>query len=190
MQTLSRSLAVFRAGPTAWTNSSAGTWFHRLPVVWHALLHIVQWLGIIVIIGHGIYAQKSEHNFGATAPHPPSAVWSGVRWATKKTGGSTKNSADSAGRRLGVKKFGGEVVRPGNIIVRQRGTKWHPVPEGDTVGMGRDHTIFAKRDGVVKFIWNPKRRRTFIAVLPHGEELTWLHQYATTQPRSPSWTTY
>ena len=68
--------------------------------------------------------------------------------ATKKAGGSSKNGRDSAGRRLGVKKYGGQLVMPGNIIVRQRGTKVHP---GEFVGMGKDHTLFALKDGVVKF---------------------------------------
>ncbi len=68
--------------------------------------------------------------------------------AHKKAGGSSRNGRDTAGRRLGVKKFGGEVVVPGNIIIRQRGTKYHP---GANVGIGRDHTIFAKVDGAVKF---------------------------------------
>jgi large subunit ribosomal protein L27 len=68
--------------------------------------------------------------------------------AHKKAGGSSRNGRDSAGRRLGVKKYGGERVIPGNIIVRQRGTKWHP---GTGVDMGRDHTIFAIEEGQVKF---------------------------------------
>ena len=68
--------------------------------------------------------------------------------AHKKAGGSSRNGRDTAGRRLGVKKFGGETVVPGNIIIRQRGTKWHP---GTNVGMGIDHTIFAKVDGTVSF---------------------------------------
>lgn len=68
--------------------------------------------------------------------------------AHKKAGGSSRNGRDTAGRRLGVKKFGGEVVIPGNIILRQRGTKYHP---GENVGIGRDHTIFAKTEGRVKF---------------------------------------
>ena len=68
--------------------------------------------------------------------------------ATKKAGGSSKNGRDSAGRRLGIKKFGGEAVIPGNIIARQRGTKWHP---GTNVGLGKDHTIFALVNGEVKF---------------------------------------
>lgn len=68
--------------------------------------------------------------------------------AHKKAGGSSRNGRDSEGRRLGVKKYGGEAVIPGNIIIRQRGTKWHP---GDNVGMGKDHTIFAKTEGRVAF---------------------------------------
>ena len=68
--------------------------------------------------------------------------------AHKKAGGSSRNGRDSDGRRLGVKKFGGEAVRGGNILVRQRGTKWHP---GSNVGLGKDHTIFALVDGHVKF---------------------------------------
>lgn len=68
--------------------------------------------------------------------------------AQKKAGGSSRNGRDSAGRRLGVKKFGSELVRAGNILVRQRGTKFHP---GQHVGMGKDHTLFALVDGVVKF---------------------------------------
>ena len=67
--------------------------------------------------------------------------------AHKKAGGSSRNGRDTAGRRLGVKKYGGEVVVPGNIIIRQRGTKVHP---GDNVGMGRDHTLFALTDGNVQ----------------------------------------
>ena len=68
--------------------------------------------------------------------------------AHKKAGGSSRNGRDTAGRRLGVKKFGGEQVIAGNIIIRQRGTKWHP---GVNVGMGRDHTLFALVDGTVAF---------------------------------------
>ena len=68
--------------------------------------------------------------------------------AHKKGQGSTENNRDSAGRRLGVKKFGGQFVRAGNIIIRQRGTKVHP---GNNVGMGKDHTIFALIDGIVSF---------------------------------------
>jgi|TARA_B100001059_G_C17809139_1_gene571141 large subunit ribosomal protein L27 len=77
--------------------------------------------------------------------------------AHKKAGGSSKNGRDSAGRRLGVKKFGGELVIPGNIIIRQRGTTWHP---GENVGIGKDHTIFAKKTGTVKFIDKRSGRRT------------------------------
>jgi len=68
--------------------------------------------------------------------------------ATKKGGGSTRNGRDSIGRRLGLKKFGGETVKAGNILARQRGTTFHP---GLNVGMGRDHTLFALKDGTVEF---------------------------------------
>lgn len=81
--------------------------------------------------------------------------------ATKKSGGSTSNGRDSAGRRLGVKKYGGEQVIPGNIIVRQRGTKFHP---GSNVGMGTDHTIFAVSEGKVEFK-RAAKGRTFISVV-------------------------
>ncbi len=82
--------------------------------------------------------------------------------ATKKAGGSSRNGRDSAGRRLGVKKFGGQFVEAGNIIVRQRGTKWHP---GDNVGIGKDHTIFAKVAGFVKFVSSLHKKRTYITVV-------------------------
>ena len=85
--------------------------------------------------------------------------------AHKKAGGSSRNGCDSAGRRLGVKKFGGEHVIPGNIIIRQRGTKWHP---GDNVGIGKDHTIFAVVEGNVSFS-EKKGGRTFVSVLPTAE---------------------
>ena len=81
--------------------------------------------------------------------------------ATKKAGGSSRNGRDSAGRRLGVKKYGGETVIPGNIIVRQRGTKFHP---GSNVGLGRDHTLFATSEGKVTF--KKTRTRTFVSVIP------------------------
>ena len=68
--------------------------------------------------------------------------------AHKKAGGSSRNGRDTEGRRLGVKKFGGQAVIPGNIIIRQRGTKYHP---GENVGIGRDHTIFATLEGRVSF---------------------------------------
>ncbi len=85
--------------------------------------------------------------------------------AHKKAGGSSRNGRDSAGRRLGVKKFGGEVVAPGNILIRQRGTKFWP---GTGVGLGRDHTIFATETGSVSFRKGYKGR-TFISVLPPAE---------------------
>jgi large subunit ribosomal protein L27 len=82
--------------------------------------------------------------------------------AHKKAGGSSRNGRDSRGRRLGIKKFGGEAVIPGNIIVRQRGTKFHP---GEHVGMGRDHTIYATADGAVQFHAG-LAGRTYISVVP------------------------
>ena len=85
--------------------------------------------------------------------------------AHKKAGGSSRNGRDSIGRRLGVTKFGGEAVVPGNIIVRQRGTKMWP---GEGVGMGKDHTIFATAEGQVKFHKGLKQR-TFISVLAVAE---------------------
>ena len=85
--------------------------------------------------------------------------------AHKKAGGSSRNGRDSAGRRLGVKKSGGQSVIPGNIIVRQRGTKWHP---GRNVGIGRDHTLFALINGRVEFQTKTKGR-VFVSVLPMTE---------------------
>ena len=86
--------------------------------------------------------------------------------AHKKAGGSSRNGRDSIGRRLGVKKFGGEQVIPGNIIIRQRGTKWHP---GNNVGMGTDHTIFAVVEGAVAFR-KKANGRTFVSVVPAAAE--------------------
>ena len=80
----------------------------------------------------------------------------------KKAGGSSRNGRDSAGRRLGIKKFGGQIVISGNIIVRQRGTKFHP---GTNVGIGKDHTLFAKSEGKVTF--KKTRTRTFVSVFPY-----------------------
>ncbi len=82
--------------------------------------------------------------------------------AHKKAGGSSRNGRDSAGRRLGVKKFGGEVVIPGNIIIRQRGTKYYP---GEGVGIGKDHTIFATVEGRVKF-QKKAQNKVFCSVEP------------------------
>jgi len=83
--------------------------------------------------------------------------------AHKKAGGSTKNGRESQSKRLGVKKFGGERVLAGNILVRQRGTPYHA---GDNVGMGRDHTLFAKKTGRVQFRKKGAEQRTFVSVLP------------------------
>jgi large subunit ribosomal protein L27 len=82
--------------------------------------------------------------------------------AHKKAGGSSRNGRDSAGQRLGIKIFGGEEVIAGNIIARQRGTKWHP---GRNVGIGRDHTLFALINGKVEFR-NKAKGRVFVSILP------------------------
>ena len=82
--------------------------------------------------------------------------------AHKKAGGSSRNGRDSPGQRLGVKMFGGEACRAGNIIIRQHGTKWHP---GDNVGLGRDYTIFALIDGHVAYR-QKGGGRTFVSVVP------------------------
>ena len=83
--------------------------------------------------------------------------------ATKKAGGSSRNGRDSAGRRLGVKKYGDQAVIPGNIIVRQRGTRIHP---GENVGIGTDHTLFSLIKGKVTFK-KSKLNRTFVSVIPN-----------------------
>jgi large subunit ribosomal protein L27 len=82
--------------------------------------------------------------------------------AHKKAGGSSRNGRDSAGRRLGVKRFGGQEVLAGNILVRQRGTKFHP---GANVGLGKDHTLFATCDGRVAFA-TKRQGRTFVSIMP------------------------
>ena len=86
--------------------------------------------------------------------------------AHKKAGGSSRNGRDSESKRLGVKKFGGEAVVPGNIIVRQRGTKWHP---GANVGLGKDHTIFALTPGNVSFA-RKGNGRVYVSVAPKAAE--------------------
>lgn len=86
--------------------------------------------------------------------------------AHKKAGGSSRNGRDSEGRRLGVKKFGGETVRSGNIIIRQRGTKWHP---GRNVGIGTDHTLFALCDGAVSFK-TKGQGRAMVSVVPATQD--------------------
>ena len=82
--------------------------------------------------------------------------------AHKKAGGSTRNGRDSESKRLGVKRFGGENVLAGNILVRQRGTRFHP---GKNVGIGRDHTLFAKSDGTVRFVQRGEHTRKFIEIV-------------------------
>ena len=87
--------------------------------------------------------------------------------STKKGGGSTRNGRDTEGKRLGIKRFGGETVRAGNILARQRGTKFHP---GENVGIGRDHTLFALIDGTVEF-QRFKKNKTKINIQPVSESL-------------------
>ena len=82
--------------------------------------------------------------------------------AHKKAGGSTRNGRDSESKRLGVKMYGGQVVKAGNIIVRQRGTQFHP---GVNVGCGKDHTLFATADGVIKFEVKGAKNRRFVTVV-------------------------
>lgn len=86
--------------------------------------------------------------------------------AHKKAGGSSRNGRDSRGQRRGVKRFGGEAVQAGNILVRQLGTKFHP---GANVGLGKDYTLFALADGVVTFECKGRERRTYVSVLPPVE---------------------
>ncbi|MEQ5836517.1 50S ribosomal protein L27 [Marinobacter sp. R17] len=83
--------------------------------------------------------------------------------AHKKAAGSTRNGRDSESKRLGVKRFGGQVVSAGSIIVRQRGTRFHA---GTNVGLGRDHTLFAKSDGVVKFEVKGPESRKVVSIVP------------------------
>ncbi len=83
--------------------------------------------------------------------------------AHKKAGGSTRNGRDSESKRLGVKKFGGEIVTAGNILIRQRGTHFHP---GTNVGCGNDHTLYAKIAGRVEFARKGPRKRRFVSVVP------------------------
>lgn len=86
--------------------------------------------------------------------------------AHKKAGGSTRNGRDSESKRLGVKRFGGERVHAGNILIRQRGTSFHP---GENVGLGHDHTLYAKVDGQVVFRRKGPRNRRFVSVQPTTE---------------------
>lgn len=86
--------------------------------------------------------------------------------AHKKAGGSTSNGRDSISKRLGVKRYGGQSVLAGNILVRQRGTRFHA---GENVGLGKDHTLFAKSNGVVKFQVKGPKNRTFVSVVVSGE---------------------
>ena len=92
-----------------------------------------------------------------------------VRFASKKATGSSKNGRDSESKRLGVKRFGGQYVNAGSILVRQRGTRFHISKDG-SVGLGKDHTVFARIPGIVKFTKDRQRKRSFISVVPKGLE--------------------
>ena len=83
--------------------------------------------------------------------------------AHKKAGGSSRNGRDSESKRLGVKRYGGQVISAGSIIVRQRGTEFHP---GENVGMGKDHTLFAKIEGMVNFAVKGAKRRRVVSIVP------------------------
>lgn len=107
-----------------------------------------------------------------TTPHNAGSLFGGLlcRTATKKAGGSSKNGRDSPGQRLGVKKFGGQTVLAGNILVRQRGLTFKA---GDGVGVGRDYTLFALRPGWVKFSYDAHRKKQYVHVAeasPHPHE--------------------
>ena len=86
--------------------------------------------------------------------------------AQKKAGGSSRNGRDSQSKRLGVKRYGGQAVLAGNILVRQRGTQFHP---GENVGVGKDHTLFALTDGVVQFAVKGAFKRRTVTIVPHAE---------------------
>ncbi|MCB1959273.1 MAG: 50S ribosomal protein L27 [Rhodocyclaceae bacterium] len=86
--------------------------------------------------------------------------------AHKKAGGSSRNGRDSESKRLGIKRYGGELVPAGNILVRQRGTEFHP---GDNVGMGKDHTLFALKDGTVEFTIRGASKRRTVSIVPVAE---------------------
>ena len=103
------------------------------------------------------FAAASLRRTPTQVPTPASFSLLARRWATSKSGGSTKNGRDSTSQRLGVKRFGSELVVPGNILVRQRGTKMVPLKDG-SVGIGKDHTIFARIHGRVLFGRTPKGR--------------------------------
>jgi len=118
----------------------------------------------------GASSSSSLLSINTTAEHVLCALTSSfqqIRFASKKAGGSTSNGRDSNPKFLGIKKYGGELVRPGNIIARQRGTKWHP---GENCGIGTDHTLYSLVDGKVKFTKNRVKGRTIVNVEKFTEE--------------------
>ncbi|CAO3626059.1 unnamed protein product [Cunninghamella echinulata] len=115
-----------------------------------------------------LYQWSSLVNSTNTTIQSTASVMTQMRYASKKSGGSSRNGRDSAGRRLGVKKFGGQQVVPGNIIVRQRGTKFHP---GEHIGMGKDHTLYALESGFVQFYKDPEQpKRRLVGIVFDRED--------------------
>jgi len=108
------------------------------------------------------WSQPSAVHWSTATVLCPTLLYLPHRPATKKAGGSSQNGRESNSKRLGVKKLGGTKVIPGNIIVRQKGTKFHP---GENVGLGKDFTIYARAPGRVQFTYDPKRKRTYISVI-------------------------
>ncbi|KAK0532912.1 54S ribosomal protein L2 mitochondrial [Tilletia horrida] len=162
MAFIARSRLPFAVSFLASTGAAAGP--SRLAVgvpAWAAPSPSALYHSIAVASSSSSHRQPQQQHFRSSrlpslSPLPalrlarPSAIQS--RNSTKRGGGSTKNNRNSAGKRLGVKRFGGQFVRAGEIIVRQRGTKWHP---GDNVSIGRDHTLFATESGWVRFYSPP-----------------------------------
>ncbi|KCV69319.1 hypothetical protein H696_03751 [Fonticula alba] len=111
----------------------------------------------------GLLSRPAQLASAVAAPLGAAGPMMAQRFASKKAGGSSRNGRDSPGQRLGVKRFGGEEVKAGSIIVRQRGTQFMP---GENVGMGRDHTLFALTEGCVKFTWNEDRKRFAVNIGP------------------------
>lgn len=107
------------------------------------------------------FSCSSRSSIGLNATQKFYTNLQAVRWATKKAGGSTSNGRNSIGKRLGVKKFGGEYVIPGNILIRQRGRKYD---SGENTKLGRDYTVYSVSEGWVKFVWDQVRKKQIVTV--------------------------
>lgn len=132
-------------------------------------------LGIASSFLHRLFVASTAKGVAVQPAHSPkrprfcaegAVSWSSVRFASKKAGGSTKNSKGSNAQRLGVKLFHGQACKPGSIIIRQRGTKWKPA---DNVGMGKDHTLFSLMFGRVVFFRHPTTKRTHVRVVTDSD---------------------